>query len=98
MNQKTFCESLNQEIPPPGLTRAVEALWHAAKGNWSKAHERAQEEDSRNGSWVHAYLHRLEGDLGNAGYWYHRAGKPLETRSFQEEWECIVNALLPESG
>jgi hypothetical protein len=98
MDRKAFRDSLNQDAPPQGLSRAAQALWHAAKGAWTTAHECAQEDDSQNGSWVHAYLHRIEGDLGNAGYWYHRAGKPVDTRPFQEEWESIVETILPEPG
>jgi hypothetical protein len=97
MNRETFQKSLAAEAPPPGLSLALQALWYAAKGDWNTAHERAQEQDDRDGAWVHAHLHRQEGDLGNAGYWYHRAGQPVATQSIPEEWEVIVGALLTES-
>ncbi|HZP59216.1 MAG TPA: hypothetical protein VFB27_02750 [Opitutaceae bacterium] len=63
--------------PPPGLTPALSALWYDAAGDWDRAHGCAQEDGSRAGAWVHAYLHRKEGDEGNAGYWYARAGRPV---------------------
>jgi hypothetical protein len=72
----------------------VRALWHDATGNWDAAHEVAQDVETPEGAWVHAYLHRKEGDLGNAGYWYRRAGKPATTGPLDEEWEAIAAALL----
>ena len=70
------------------------ALWWDGKGDWARAHEVAQEVDGSDGAWVHAYLHRKEGDAGNAGYWYRRAGRPVATGELREEWERIVEALL----
>jgi hypothetical protein len=70
------------------------ALWHDARGDWEKAHGIAQEIDDANGSWVHAYLHRKEGDLGNAAYWYRRADRPVATDSLNDEWTRIVTELL----
>lgn len=98
-------EELQQSIqtektPPEGLAPAVRALWHDARGDWDAAHEAAQEAGSaserRAGDWVHAYLHRKEGDLGNAGYWYARAGRPVPaaTVTLQAEWEAIAKSLL----
>jgi hypothetical protein len=72
----------------------LRALWWAAKGNWDAAHKIAQDEDDKDSAWVHAYLHRVEGDLGNAGYWYRLAGKPVATGSLETEWEGMVAALL----
>jgi hypothetical protein len=79
---------------PAGLTPALRALWHEAKGQWEAAHQIAQEDDSRDAAWVHAYLHRKEGDLSNARYWYARAGRAAHAGSLEEEWRDIVRALL----
>ena len=73
----------------------LQALWHDARGDWSRAHELAQDIDDTNGAWVHAYLHRKEGDLANARYWYRRARKLEATDSLEDEWLRIVAALLP---
>jgi hypothetical protein len=79
---------------PPSVQPVLLALWHDARGDWDTAHELANDVDDKNGAWVHAYLHRKEGDLGNAGYWYRRAGQPIATESLDAEWERIVTALL----
>jgi hypothetical protein len=89
-----FRASLAQDAPPQGLAPALEALWRAAKGDWDGAHRLVQDESSREAAWVHAYLHRVEGDLGNAGYWYRQAGQPAAKDSLEAEWERIVSALL----
>ena len=89
-----FKASLSGAAPTPDLAAPLAALWWAAKGNWDRAHGIAQDEASADGSWVHAYLHRVEGDLGNAGYWYRRAGKPVATDAVENEWERMVSALL----
>ena len=79
----------------PGSAPAlVRALWHDATGDWEQAHQVAQDVETADGSWVHAYLHRKEGDLGNAGYWYRRAGKPIATGPLEDEWRAIAAALL----
>jgi hypothetical protein len=75
---------------------ALVALWLDAKGDWSRTHEVAQNIDDATGSWVHAYLHRKEGDIGNAGYWYRRAGKTVATGSLNEEWRTMAAALLSQ--
>ena len=82
--------------PPAGLSGALEALWHDRRGDWTRAHECAQDDHSREGSWVHAYLHRKEGDTGNAGYWYARAGRPMPAAgvSLADEWGQIARALV----
>jgi hypothetical protein len=80
--------------PPAGLGPALLALWHDAHGDWDKAHALAQEDGGRDGAWVHAYLHRKEGDEGNAGYWYARAGKAPASGDLAVEWEAIARALL----
>lgn len=89
-----FEASLSAETPPAGLAPPLQALWHEAKGAWDRAHRLAQGEDDPIGAWVHAYLHRVEGDEGNAGYWYRRAGKPHSNAPLKEEWSEIVAALL----
>jgi hypothetical protein len=89
-----FKASLTGAAPARGLGAPLAALWWAAKGNWDQAHKIAQDDASADGSWVHAYLHRVEGDLGNAGYWYRQAGKPVASGSVETEWERMVSALL----
>jgi hypothetical protein len=79
---------------PPALSPLLLALWHDARGDWEKAHTLAQDVDDNAGAWVHAYLHRKEGDLGNAGYWYGRAKQPVATDSLDEEWSRIAASLL----
>ncbi len=86
--------SLDGAAPPPDLSAPLAALWWAAKGDWDQAHRIVQDESSREAAWVHAYLHRVEGDLGNAGYWYRQAGQPVATDSLQAEWDRIAATLL----
>ena len=80
---------------PAGLGGALKALWHDARGDWTAAHDAAQADKGKAGAWVHAYLHRKEGDGGNAGYWYARAGRqaPAEGITLAAEWEQIARAL-----
>jgi hypothetical protein len=85
---------LTKGQPPPGLAGALLALYYDARGDWEAAHESAQGEETTNGAWVHAYLHRKEGDLGNAAYWYRRAGRPLPKCAMEAEWEQIAGELL----
>jgi len=92
-----FRESLKSDQPPKELTELLQALWWDAKGSWDKAHETAQDASNTNGAWVHAYLHRKEGNEGNASYWYSHAGKPKSTASLDQEWEKIVASLLEEN-
>jgi hypothetical protein len=93
-----FKQSLAAAAPPDGLTRAVEALWWDAKGDWNEAHRCAQAQGDAAGAWVHAYLHRKEGDAANAGYWYRRAGKTPATVTLEEEWAAVAAALLPQTA
>ena len=79
---------------PPRVAPALRALWHDARGDWDAAHSVAQDIGDGSGAWVHAYLHRKEGDLGNARYWYDRAGRPEATDSLETEWSRIVVELL----
>jgi len=89
-----FRKSLAATAPPVGLTNALMGLWWDGKGDWTRAHQSAQQDEGREGSWVHAYLHRKEGDQGNAEYWYRQAGKPVCLESLDAEWVRIVTALL----
>ncbi len=94
MNLDAFRASLAQPDPPAGLGVALQALWLDGKGDWDGAHELAQRDNRGAGDWVHAYLHRKEGDAGNAAYWYRRAGKPVAKGALDEEWAAIVGELL----
>ena len=94
MTFENFRQSLTEAKPPAELTLALVALWWDGKGDWTRAHEAAQRDEGPQGSWVHAYLHRKEGDQGNAAYWYNRAGKPVCRESLDAEWVSIVKALL----
>ena len=94
MSASEFHASLEDDLPPDGLPPLVVALWWDAKGDWDRAHEIAQEDHSSDGSWVHAYLHRKEGDLANARYWYRRAGRPVFDGALDAEWAAIVEALV----
>ena len=89
-----FYASLSDDAPAPGLQPALIALWWAAKGNWEGAHNIVQVESDASSAWVHAYLHRVEGDLGNAGYWYRQARKPAANGDLDAEWAATVEALL----
>jgi len=94
VNIAAYIASLDGAAPAPNLGAPLAGLWWAAKNDWARAHKIVQDEDSRDAAWVHAYLHRVEGDLGNAGYWYRRAGQPTAKDSLQAEWERIAAALL----
>jgi hypothetical protein len=89
-----FKSSLSGQVPAPGISPPLAAMWWAAKGEWGRAHQFVQDEAGVDAAWVHAYLHRVEDDLGNAGYWYRRAGQPVASGPFQVEWDEIVSALL----
>lgn len=94
MNAADFIASLGGAAPAPELSAPLAGLWWAAKGDWDRAHTIVQDESSRDAAWVHAYLHRVEGDLGNAGYWYRQAGQPTARDSLEAEWQRIAAALL----
>jgi hypothetical protein len=94
MNFQQFQKSTSVKEPPTDLPLVLAALWWDFKGDWTKAHECAQQRDSADHAWVHAYLHRKEGDLSNARYWYERAGKPVCKGSLDVEWREIAEALL----
>ena len=94
MNLKDFKASLDQDAPPKDLGLALQAMWHQAKGDWDTAHRLAQSQDDGIGAWVHAFLHRVEGDSSNAAHWYRQAGKPVSSARLSEEWEEIASSLL----
>jgi len=96
MDLTTFERSLEDAAPPAGLSKPLQALWREAKGAWDEAHSLAMAEKGADGAWVHAYLHRVEGDLRNAGYWYRRAGRPESKEALRDEWRAIATALLAE--
>jgi hypothetical protein len=93
VNMADFKASLANAAPAPGLAPPLAALWWAAKGDWDAAHKIVMNEDTKDAAWVHAYLHRAEGDLSNAGYWYRRAGKPEARDTLDAEWQRIVDTL-----
>ena len=95
MEIDAFTNSLSAATPPD-VSRPLRSLWYDGKGDWNAAHDELQDDASSAGSWVHAYLHRKEGDLSNAAYSYRRAGKPVATDSLTDEWKAIVAALLSE--
>ena len=92
-----FRSSVAAEAPPDGLSGPLLALWYDAKGDWDHAHQILQDEPGEDGSWVHAYLHRVEGDESNAGHWYRKAGRPRSRAPLADEWEAIAGALLAAS-
>ena len=94
MTLDEFRQSLAATEPPARLTHALAALWWDAKGDWKRAHQSAQQDEGAEGSWVHAYLHRKEGDQDNAAYWYRRAGQPVCRVPLDAEWLNIARALL----
>jgi hypothetical protein len=89
-----FSSTLADAEPPEGLSSELLALWHDARGDWNAAHKIAQDIDSESGALIHAYLHRKEGDLANAGYWYRRAGRPAASDALVEEWKRLVQEML----
>jgi hypothetical protein len=97
MDLARFKQSVSEAAPPAALGSAVQARWWDAKGDWDKAHQCAQAQGDAVGAWVHAYLHRKEGDQSNAGYWYRRAGKSPATVSLESEWDTIAAALLADA-
>jgi hypothetical protein len=93
LNLNEFMDALSGTEPPQHISLQLQALWYERKGDWDTAHKKAQEQDDVNGAWVHAYLHRVEGDLSNAAYWYRRAGKPVAKMSLLDEWEQLAAAF-----
>lgn len=89
-----FKQSLAGDAPAGNIAPPLAGLWWTAKGDWDRAHKIVQDDDTREAAWVHAHLHRIEGDLGNASYWYRQAGQPVAKDAFDVEWERIATALL----
>ena len=89
-----FKASVARQAPPRDLAPPLQALWWAAKGDWDKAHRIVMDEEGADAAWVHAYLHRVEGDLPNAGYWYRTAGQPVAKGPLEAEWTAVAAALL----
>lgn len=96
MNLEQFKESLSNDSPPDNISDELKALWYDGKNNWDAAHKTVQNLQTSNAAWVHAYLHRKDGDGGNADYWYRQAGKEYSNLSPTNEWEEIVYFLLSE--
>lgn len=94
MTFEAYKGTLDHKLPPKNVNPLLQALWYDANGNWEKAHTIAQDIKGSNGDWVHAYLHRKEGDMWNADYWYRRAGKIRPEVTLEEEWEDICKTLL----
>lgn len=94
MTFEQFVNTLSADTPPEGINELLTALWYAGKDDWETAHEIAQDIPGRDGAWIHAYLHRVEGDIGNAGYWYSVAGRTMPGGTIEEEWEDIVKEFL----
>jgi hypothetical protein len=94
MTLEDFEASLTAPAPAAGLPPLLEALWHERHGDWTRAHQIAQDVEDGDGAWVHAYLHRREGDIANAGYWYRRAGRRAAAGPLDDEWRAIVGDLL----
>jgi hypothetical protein len=98
MTLDEFRRSVKQTEAPAGISGPLAALWWAAKGDWERAHTIVMDDDSREAAWVHAYLHRVEGDPENAGYWYRRAAKAVAMTSLDDEWRHISTVLLNATG
>ncbi|MES2958935.1 MAG: hypothetical protein V4792_12140 [Pseudomonadota bacterium] len=91
---EAFATSLDREEPPPFATPMLRAVWHGLRGEWAAAHELAQAQDDEEGAWVHAWLHRIEGDLGNAAYWYRRAHRETRRDGTRDEGLEIAQTLI----
>jgi hypothetical protein len=94
MNFETFHQSLTTGAPPSDSSVYLQSLWHDAKGDWEQAHTLIQDVSDKRAAWIHAYLHRREGDVWNANYWYTKADKRMPGYSLEQEWEEIVKAML----
>lgn len=98
MTLAEFKRSLSRPAPPAVLAPALRALWWAAKDDWDAAHKIVMDEAGADCAWVHAYLHRVEGDLANAGYWYAQAGRPAAAGGLKTEWQAIAGVLIAAAG
>lgn len=93
MDDRTLLDVQSQDDAPPNEPLLLRAIWHALGGEWDEAHAIAQDDRTASGAWVHAWLHRIEGDLGNATYWYRRAGRPAFTGPTEDEGREIASVL-----
>ena len=93
MNFDEFKASTSEDNMPDGLSSGLKALWLEAKGQWDASHDVVNDMPGELGSWIHAYLHRVEGDLSNAGYWYRRANRPASSQPLDQEWAEIARFL-----
>lgn len=93
MDDRTLLDLLDQDNAPPNGTLLLRAIWHGFRGEWNEAHAIAQDDMTDSGAWVHAWLHRIEGDVGNAAYWYRRAGRPVFTGPTEDEGREIASSL-----
>ena len=98
MDFDEFQQFLASGTPPARMSRLLQALWHDGAGEWARAHEIVQTQQGRTAAAIHAYLHRKEGDLSNADYWYGRAGSGRPRSSLEKEWRALVEALLDKKG
>ncbi len=94
MDLEIFKKSLDQNEPPANISAHLLSLWYDAKGDWEQSHEIIQHIGDNHASWIHAYLHRKEGDNGNADYWYHKADRKRPSKTLEQEWSEIAAALL----
>lgn len=94
MTLEQFKDTLSNHKPPNGISENLKALWYDGNGEWTKAHDIVQVTSDYEGDWIHAYLHRKEGDLSNASYWYSRIGRSRPNIELEEEWEELANHLL----
>lgn len=94
MTYQEFISSLSNQNPPLEISENLQALWYDANDNWNKAHDIVQVTSGHDGDWIHAYLHRKEGDLSNASYWYSRIGRSRPDKPLEEEWQELANHLL----
>jgi hypothetical protein len=95
---RRFCDSLGDSGPPSAAALEVQALWWARNGDWDRAHRIVQDLETAAAAHVHAHLHRVEGDLDNAGYWYGRAGESRTDRPLADEWESLTKKLLAQAS
>ena len=97
MDLQEFTLTTSRASPPAGLVPALEALWYLRKGDWARAHAIVQQHEDDSGyAVIHAHLHRIEGDLANAGYWYRRAGRKIADAALEEEWKSLAARFLQE--
>jgi hypothetical protein len=96
MTLDQFKRSLAQKLPPEEISVYLKALWYDGNNDWEKAHSIIQDIEDSTAAWIHAYLHRKEGDEGNADYWYRRAGRKRPASTLSQEWEAIATELIQQ--